>query len=53
MLFFAGYSYETVQLILNKVSIESLRMARSRFRKEIKDADAPDADFFLSMLEMK
>ena len=53
MLFFAGYSYETVQLILNKVSIESLRMARSRFRKEIKEADAPDADFFLSMLEMK
>jgi len=53
MLFFAGYSYETVQLILNKVSIESLRMARSRFRKEIKEADAADADFFLSMLEMK
>lgn len=53
MLFFAGYSYETVQLILNKVSIESLRMARSRFRKEIKEADAADADVFLSMLEMK
>lgn len=53
MLFFAGYSYETVQLILNKVSIESLRMAHSRFRKEIKEADAADADVFLSMLEMK
>ena len=53
MLFFAGFSYETVMIILNKNSIESLKMARSRFRKEIREADAPDADFFLKMLEMK
>lgn len=53
MLFFAGFSYETVLIILNKNSIESLKMARSRFRKEIRDADAPDAEFFLQMLEMK
>lgn len=52
-LFFAGYSYETVKLILNKVSVESLKTARSRFRKEIKDSGAPDTDFFLKMLEMK
>ncbi|MBO7618025.1 MAG: hypothetical protein J6T22_12540 [Bacteroidales bacterium] len=52
MLFFAGFSYETVMVILNKNSIESLKMARSRFRKEIRNANAPDADFFIKMLEM-
>ena len=53
MLFFAGFPYETVQLILNKVSVESLKTARSRFRKEIKESGAPDTDLFLKMLEMK
>lgn len=53
MLFFAGFPYETVKFILNKNSVESLKMARSRFRKEILASDAPDADFFLKMLEMK
>ena len=53
MLFFAGFSYPVVQFILNKVSIESLKTARSRFRKEILSADAADADMFLEMLEMK
>ena len=53
MLFFAGFPYETVKFILNKNSVESLKMARSRFRKEILAADAADADFFLKMLEMK
>lgn len=52
-LFFAGFSYETVQLLLNKVSIDSLKTARSRYRKEIIDAKAPDTEFFLKMLEMK
>ena len=52
-LFFAGLPYETVRLIMNKVSVESLKMARSRFRKDIKDSGAPDAEFFLKMLEMK
>lgn len=50
MLFFAGFSYETVLFILNKNSIDSLKTARSRFRKEITDAQAPDSDFFLKML---
>lgn len=50
MLFFAGFSYETVLFILNKNSINSLKTARSRFRKEITDAQAPDSDFFLKML---
>lgn len=53
LLFFAGFSYETVLIILNKNSIESLKMARSRFRKVIREAEAPDAEFFLQMLEMK
>jgi len=52
-LFFAGISYETIQLICNSTSIESLRMLRSRFRKEINDANAPDAERFLSLLETK
>ena len=53
VLFFAGYSYETVQLLLNKVSVESLKTARSRFRKEILHANSPDGAFFLDMLEVK
>ena len=52
-LFFAGYSYETIQLLLNKLSIGSLKTAKSRIRKEIMDANAPDCAFFLDMLEMK
>ena len=53
MLFFAGFSYELVFIILGKNSIESLRTTRSRFRKEISDANAPDREFFLKMLETK
>lgn len=52
-LFFAGLPYSTVQLVMNKVSVESLKTARSRFRKEIKAADAPDEALFLKLLEMK
>ena len=52
-LFFAGFPYETVQLLLSKNSISSLKTVRSRLRKEILDACAPDADLFLKMLEMK
>jgi hypothetical protein len=53
MLFFAGFSYPVVQLIMNKQSVESLKMGRSRFRKEILAAKAADADMFLKMLDMK
>ena len=53
MLFFAGFSYPVVQLILNKQSIESLKTARSRYRKEILSSGAADADLFINMLEMK
>ncbi len=53
MLFFAGFSYETIQLILRKNSTQSLRTARSRFRKEILDAGAKDADYFIKMLGIK
>lgn len=53
ILFFAGFSYDVVQLLTGSVSVESLKMARSRFRKEIIAAKAPDKDFFLRMLDMK
>ena len=52
-LFFAGFSYETIQIILRKNSTQSLRTARSRFRKEILEANAPDADYFIKMLDIK
>ena len=52
-LFFAGLPYSTVQLVMNRVSIESLKTARSRFRKEIKAANAPDEELFLRLLDMK
>lgn len=52
-LFFAGIPYSAVQLIMNKVSIESLKTARSRYRKQIKSACAPDEQFFLKLLEIK
>lgn len=52
-LFFAGLPYSTVQLVMNRVSVDSLKMARSRFRKEIKAANAPDEALFIKLLEMK
>lgn len=52
-LFFAGLPYSTVQLIMNRPSIDSLKTARSRFRKEIKAANASDEALFLKLLEMK
>ena len=52
-LFFAGLPYSTVQLVMNRVSVESLKMTRSRFRKEIKAANAPDEALFMKLLEMK
>ena len=52
-LFFAGLPYSTIQLVMNRVSIDSLKMARSRFRKEIKAANAPDEALFLRLLDMK
>ena len=52
-LFFAGFPYEVVQLIMNRTSVNSLKMARYRFRKEIMAAQAEDEDFFLEMLDMK
>lgn len=51
-LFFAGLPYSTVQLVMNRVSVESLKMARSRFRKEIMATNAPDETLFIKLLEM-
>lgn len=42
-----------VQLVMNRVSIDSLKTARSRFRKEIKAANAQDEALFLRYLDMK
>ncbi len=53
MLFFAGFSYPVVQLILNKPSVESLKMDRSRFRKEVLSSGAEDTELFLTMLEIR
>lgn len=53
LLFFAGVPDKTIQLLMNKVSIESLRMARSRLRKEIIASQAPDQELFLKMLTKK
>ena len=53
ILFFAGFPYDVVQLIMGSVSIDSLKMTRSRFRKEIIAAKAPDEAVFLELLEMK
>lgn len=52
-LFFAGFSYDVIQLVMNSVSTDSLRMAKTRFRKEIVNSDAPDKEFFLDMLITK
>lgn len=53
MLFFAGISDDVVHLLLNTTSAQSLRMTRSRFRKEILSAQAPDSELFLNMLMKK
>lgn len=50
-LFFAGIPDPVVQIIMQRVSIGSLRTLRSRFRQAIKDAHAPDEILFLDMLD--
>lgn len=50
-LFFAGIPDPVVQIIMQRVSIGSLRTLRSRFRQTIKDAHAPDEELFLDMLD--
>lgn len=52
-LFFAGFSYETVAIITNALSINSLKTCRSRLRKSIIASGATDTEFFLEMLDMK
>ena len=50
-LFFAGIPDPVVQIIMQRVSIGSLRTLRSRFRQAIKDAHAPDENLFLDMID--
>ena len=52
-LFFCGLPYSTIQMIMGSVSEDSLKMARSRIRKKIKEANAQDTDLFLDYLDMK
>ena len=52
-LFFAQIPYKTVMLLMNRVSVESLKTARSRFRKTILESDAPDKELFLDLLKTK
>lgn len=52
-LFFAGIPDPVVQIIMQRVSIGSLRTLRSRFRQTIKEAHAPDENLFLDMLDTK
>ena len=49
-LFFAGIPDAYVQAITNRVSVESLKTLRSRFRTIIKANHTPDEDLFLTML---
>lgn len=50
-LFFAGIPDPVVQIIMQRVSIGSLRTLRSRFRQAIKDVHSPDEILFLDMLD--
>ncbi|MBR2198579.1 MAG: hypothetical protein IJ909_09265, partial [Fibrobacter sp.] len=52
-LFFAGIPDPVVQIIMQRVSVGSLRTLRSRFRQAIKDAHAPDEILFLDMLDIE
>ncbi len=49
-LFFAGIPDIYIQAITNRVSVESLKTLRSRFRATIKEAHAADEALFLTML---
>lgn len=52
-LFFAGLPNITVQLITGKISLSSIEMTRSRFRKMIKESDSAHKALFLDLLETK
>lgn len=52
-LFFAGLPNITVQLITGKISLSSIEMTRSRFRKMIKESDSTHKALFLDLLETK
>ena len=52
-LFFAGIPDPVLQIIMQRVSVGSLRTLRSRFRQAIKDAHAPDEILFLDMLDIE
>lgn len=51
ILYFAGFPYQTIQIILRKNSVASLRTAKSRIKTAILDAEASDAATFLKLLE--
>lgn len=50
-LFFAGIPDEIIQAMMRRVSVGSLKTARSRYRNEIRTSSAPDKELFLALLE--
>ena len=53
ILFFTGAPYKTIDMLLRGHSVDSLKMAKGRFRKMIQESGAEDTQLFLDMLEMK
>ena len=53
ILFFIQTPYKVIELIMKGHSVDSLKMARSRLRKEIINSQAPDKELFLEMLKIK
>ena len=51
VLLFAGFPYKTIEMVLRKNSVAALRTAKSRLKRTIIEAEAPDGSVFLSMLE--
>ncbi len=50
-LFFAKMPYPQILSITSSLSIESIKMAKSRLRREIEASDAPDKEIFLRLLK--
>lgn len=50
MLFMAGFSAESIMIIMSRQSVGSLRTLRSRLRNSIKNASSKDMTLFLNML---
>ena len=52
-LMFAGLPTVVIQVLMEKPSLKAVEMDRSRYRRQIRDAQAEHAGIFLDMLEVK